>query len=544
LHFGQEPPRADGGGVPVWIRDGWSDSEKNVTHDAHEAGPESPVVFVFLPRHESDPLRESIAAWKAAEKTLEHKGVPTSNEGLAARKSMETRRDQAQRRVDEFIGGVLNAGRVYQGGGNEVTGVGLAGAVEQAANRSLDRLYPEFDDADSPQWHEVLRRARDGDAGCLAVLNHQGEIPEHPVCREILNSIGAGRKGREIRQQFRSAPYGWSQDAVDGALLALVVSDHLHATENGTPLTHKALDQTKIGVAHFHHTSVVLTTQQRIDLRTLMQAADVKCRPNEETAAIPGFIDLMLERAQRAGGDAPAPARPSVVHLEDIQHMVGNELALALWKMRERVAEELEEWEARAQAIEARMPRWEALQDLLRHARGLPVAEEVAPQAEAILQNRALLDEPDPITPLCDRLADALRQSVNEAHAEFEQVHVAGMESLVGSDAWQQLDDGQRSQIASACALDVPEAPRIATEAELLNTLDHASLADWRDRTDALPQRFGNAMLLAAKVVEPEAVRVQLPQRTLSSAEDVDAWVEEVRALLLDQINAGRTVVL
>ena len=57
VHWGQDEPVVDDGGVPVWVRDEWSASESAVRKAAAEAGDESPIVFVFLPRHESDRIR-------------------------------------------------------------------------------------------------------------------------------------------------------------------------------------------------------------------------------------------------------------------------------------------------------------------------------------------------------------------------------------------------------------------------------------------------------------------------------------------------------
>ncbi len=544
MHFSQDAPDPSDGDVPVWIRDEWSDSEKNVLHDARDAGPDSPIVFVFLPRHDSDRLREAIAEWKAAETTLGLRGVPSTPEGLVARQAMETREQQAKVKVDGLVAEILGLARVFQAGGNEVTGVGLQGAVQQAADRALTRLYPDFNMADSPKWPRVVQQAKGGDGNCLAALGYEGEVADHPVCKEIIADLGPGKKGREVRQHFRSSPYGWSQDAIDGALLALTVGGLATATEHGKPIELKVLDQTKIGVADFRPVTVQFTTQQRIAVRKLLQDANVNCKTNEEIAAIPELITWMVELADSASGDPPAPKKPTVTHIEDLRSSVGNELGVALYEMQDRVTEELTEWGSRAEAITKRLPEWEALLALLGHASGLPIAAEVAPQVEAIRQNRSLLDEPDPVAPLSDRLADALRQAVNEASATYEKVHTAGMKTLTEAADWQQLDDSQRTQISAQCALDTPDQPKTATEAELLDSLNGVSLADWRNRADALPQRFGNATLAAAQLLAPEAIGVELPARTLASAEDVETYLEEVKTLLMGHINNGQPVVL
>src|SRR5204863_98837 len=62
--------------------------------------------------------------------------------------------------------------------------------------------------------------------------------------------------------------------------------------------------------------------------------------------------------------------------------------------------------------IQARRPRWEALNQLLDNTRGLPVFAELHPQVMAIAEQRALLAEPDHIPGLCEQLTQALRQAL------------------------------------------------------------------------------------------------------------------------------------
>ena len=90
LHFGPDAPATDGAEIPVWIRDGWEVEEKTVLNDARTAGDSAAVVYGFIPRNKAEEIKQAIATYYAAEKTLEVKGTPSSDEGLDAKKSMET----------------------------------------------------------------------------------------------------------------------------------------------------------------------------------------------------------------------------------------------------------------------------------------------------------------------------------------------------------------------------------------------------------------------------------------------------------------------
>jgi hypothetical protein len=358
-----------------------------------------------------------------------------------------------------------------------------------------------------------------------------------------MEHIGPGKKGREVRQHFRAAPCGWSQDAVDGALLALAVGDLLAASENSAPVAWKALDHTKIGVADFRPVKVQFMTLQRIAVRKLLQDAGVGCKPNEELAKIPDFIGQMLALATAAGGEPPAPAKPPVVHLEDLKALTGNEQGVGLYDMRERLTGELQAWRARGAAIRQRLPRWQTLERLLTHAQGLPATDAARPQVDAIRANRALFDDPDPVAPLCDTVAGTLREAARTAHQGYQTAYAEGQARLQASEPWQKLQPAQREELMTQCGLVVVTEPKVADEVELLQSLDTVSLSDWQTLTDALLQRFQNALVAAAQLLEPEAVQVKLPSRRLASEPEVDEYLGEARKIIMDEINAGRPVI-
>ena len=56
---------------------------------AAEAGDESPIVFVFLPKREADQIKEALASYAAAEQTLQ-RPTPQTDEGKAAERAMKT----------------------------------------------------------------------------------------------------------------------------------------------------------------------------------------------------------------------------------------------------------------------------------------------------------------------------------------------------------------------------------------------------------------------------------------------------------------------
>ena len=102
--------------------------------------------------------------------------------------------------------------------------------MSSAAEISLDRLFPSFQDADDDRWHSVINRAKNGDEAALQAVDWNDAPEKHPVCSAVLSEIGSGKKGKDVRDAFESTPYGWSRDAIDAALITLFTTSQIRAT--------------------------------------------------------------------------------------------------------------------------------------------------------------------------------------------------------------------------------------------------------------------------------------------------------------------------
>jgi hypothetical protein len=236
LHFGPTAPAPKPGTVFVWVRDAWAESENTIQTDALKAGNDSPCIFVALPNREPEEFKKALVNQKAAETTLQTRGTPSNAEGTTARSAIETRRLLAQHRLHALLTDIIQGAQVIQGGGHEVNGSTLTASIATAVEHAWQRLFPKFAMADQAGWEKVMKKARDGDGAALAQVGYSGDADKHPVCHEILSFAVSDQTGAEIRKRFEAPPYGWSQDAIDGALYALLVTEHLRAsTSTGAP---------------------------------------------------------------------------------------------------------------------------------------------------------------------------------------------------------------------------------------------------------------------------------------------------------------------
>lgn len=544
LHFGAEIPKSDGSTIPIWIRDGWSDDEQTCMNDARRAGNDDPTVFIWIPRRAAEDLTSALVVCCAAQETLDARGIPSSQEGKDARAAIENRKSDAERKLrDQILPDIFRQARVLQAGGEEVSGGSLQERIRTAAERSLVRLFPEFDEADDPRWSKVLERARNGDGGPLQAIGHQAETEKHPVAAKILSFIAAGKKGSEIQRRFTGSPYGWPSDAVDGAIYALLATGHIRVMLDHQPVETRALERRRIAAAEFRRENVVITAAQRLQLRKLLQTAGITATPNKEEAAVSVLFTRLRDLARAAGGDAPLPERPGTQHIEELAAKSGNDQLVALVEARETIEANLAAWQSAAVKAKQRLERWERLQRLLSHANGLDGIDAIREQVEAIREKRQLLHDPDPTESQADKLVQLLRTGLQNAEAEYRSTFERELATLEATQEWTSLETAQRDEIRRSLGLLEVLSVKVGTIDDVLASLQAISLAEWRNRTDALPQRFQQARVEAARLNAPKARQIPLPKATLHSGEELEEWLEKARSVLAAALEEGPVIV-
>jgi hypothetical protein len=548
VHSGDQPPTLAGDQVIIWLRDGWASSEQAVEASAREGRNDDPTLYVFLPRKDADDFRRRIADVAAAEQVLALRGAPSTPEGIEARESMTSRLRAAQDACDGIVGDIVGSARVLQGGGAEVFADTLAAKVLAGAEASLARMFPRFEDGDHAAWNLALKRARDGADDPLKVVGWEQPTEDHPVAKEVLARVGAGARGSDVQKALTATPYGWPQDAIDAVLIALHRGDHLRVTRNGQPVAAGALDQAGVKAAEFRRETVHLSTQDRIDLRGLYQAAGVKVKAGEEQAGALAFLSALRELACSAGGEPPMLARPDTAMLDELSGLTGSEQLAAILGRRDDVSRSVAEWNTLSGRAEARMSVWEKAQALCAHAEQLPVAQEVGVELDAIKRQRSLLSDVDGVASQVAKLTAALRQEITVRRQQLVEAVQSAVGQLEDDATWGQLDASHRQAILQNSGLAPPEPLDIATDDRLLASLAGRSLSGWRDVTDAVDSRAAQALTTAAKRVgekRPGAtpVTVSVRKGTLADADAVDRWIELHRAKLSEAVAKGPVIV-
>jgi len=539
-------PSDSGKRIYVWVRDGWATDDNSVQADARQAGNNSPAIFVFIPRRSADDLRNNLIEYKASSATLDKRGAPDTPEGIEARGAMETIRQTSEAKINELIQEALSGTRVYQGGGSPLSGADLQSMITEGAENSLTRLFPQFGIADDPGWSKVYDSARKGAPDSLKAVGYSGEPDKNPVCKAVLSYIAAGKKGSEIRDNFDGPSYGWSGDAIDGALLILLVAGLVRAeAENHQPVEAKALERKAIGKTNFKIEATTITTPQRIQIRKVLQKVEISAKQGEELTYVPEFARIMSELAKSAGGDAPKPECPDDTLIADIRRAAGNEQLLLIYNSRTELSSLIDAWSGQANEIKKRWPDWETLTRLGEKTNGLKDAGVLQTQVEAIAKQRHLLSNPDPMKPLITSFSKMLRDELNRLGADYKAQHDTGMAKLKADDNWQQLLPEQRNQLLSEQKLTAHDMPivNVGTTLEIIQTLQTWSLSAFEDRVRSLPTRFNDVLARAAEMMEPTAKTVQVAKRTIKTDADLEAWLDEARKDLASALAQGPVII-
>lgn len=546
VHFGSEQPASSDQGVPVWVRDEWEVDGKQMQGKAREAGPDSPMLFVWLPKKQEDVLRDSLIRMKASQTVLDIKGAPTTRPAEEAQAAMLARRNDAERTAESILKEILAEAKAFKGGGVELHALELYDKVSDGAQDALKRLFPRFDEADQKGWEIAANRARQGDDSPLNAIGWKGATEDHSVCKEILHLVGAGKEGRHILAQLQRAPYGWDKDAVHGALVCLCAAGRLLATDakTGEALSAKQLDHPRIAKASFRTESVTLSAKDKIAIKGLFQSLGIASKPEDDlNAKAREYLEKLQAYGDAAGGDAPLPARPNTASIQDLRRLPGNEQLAEILKQQSSLKLQAGDWKLAAELATKRTPLWNRLEALRRCGPGLAALDPVHASAEAVVQNRLLLEATDHVSPLIRTAADALRTALTGCRRHYGKVRDSEMQRLESADSWKKFTPDQRKQLLTVSPVPEADSSSLSSEEELLAALRGTPIQQWSDRTDAIAGRIDKLLTDAARLLEPKVQQVRMSSPTLHTEAEVKAWIATQEQTLIAKLKNGPVVV-
>ena len=524
----------------LWIRDGWFENETSVENEIRAAGNNAPLSYVFVKKFRDPELRTEIIKFLSAGLAINAMGLPSTPEGEQAKKSMETRQSQAKTAIQDLVEKICAEAIVFLAAGNKVQSGTLKENIQEALNSIADRQFPDFKGkADFLNWGQALTKALAGNPDALNAISYTGDVDKHPVASEILRYIGNTTKtGKDIRNQFMKAPYGWPQDAVDTMLVMLKNMQYISTSETD-------LKVAKINQATFKKEIHILGAKDKIAIRKLLQDAGITCPPNQEIFPHTNeYLDKLKTLAAQVSGDAPRPEPINVDFIKEIENKDGNERLIDILQQKDMLQAKFTEWTAKAKLVNDREPQWSLLADLINHAPDEPDMEPFKKESAAIRDNRLLLQEPDLIQPILTAISDKLLTILNKRKEQYNVLYDIRMVDLQANEYFKKLTPEQKHSLLARHQLLVkPEIKALDAHALLLQ-LNKATLYTWDTKIAALPGQFQSALEEAILLSAPQAKTFSLPRKTITSQAEIDSYLSELKTELETLLKESSSIIL
>ncbi|MDY7579305.1 BREX system P-loop protein BrxC [Herbaspirillum sp. RTI4] len=522
----------------AWVHNA---SEKAFLDSARAARSDQATIFIYVPNSHQSDVADAIIELKAAEITLELRGNASTEAGSDAKKAMDNSRQTAERKLNALLKEIYANIQVKLAGGADVDGDALIDQIRNAGNIAVERLYKDFMLADDANWAAVYTKAkREGGENALEALGFKEETAKHPVCQTLLRYIGVGKLGKEVSEQFSAAPYGWSDDAIAGALFAMLAAGVLTGIDStGQPVSAKTLDRTALGKVNLRPEKIQLTKIELIQVRSLINALGIPCNAGEEQSSILSALKLARDLAFKTGGNAPLPASPKTDLLDQLMSSSGNELLRAALDVRRQIISDVENWRATIELMRTRELLWNDLRNVLHHCKGLNFTQAIEVERKAIIDNRSLLGIPNPIEPLIKQAFGGIRDAIVFHHGEFEVEYNRCLEQLENDEQWKKLDTSEQQLLLVTHNIDQLPVLLLADNDAVLLSLETCSLSQWNDKRASLMSRFDAARNSAIALLKPKVLHVQSPRRLIETEADLHGWLKEVEASIRMQLVNG-----
>ena len=520
----------------VWVH---NDSEKNFLHTARGVTSDQATILLYVPNlHKSD-LVDAMIEMKAAEQTLSNKGTPKTEAGRDAKAAMEHRMAVAQGRIDVINKEIFAGIQIKMAGGSDVDGDTVEEQLQSAGRIAIERLYRDFSRADDPKWAQVYNAARKTGGETALDLLTDSTNNSHPVTETISRDLGVGKTGKEIQQKFSSAPYGWPSDAIDGALVAMLASSQLNASINGQPIDAKTLERRNIGKATFIPEKVQLSKMQLIKVKGVLQVLGQKVHPGEEASAAIPALQAGKALARQAGGDAPLPPSPVPSYLDDIMQYSGNELLVEICGNQERIKADVEEWQNKIELIKERQKDWHAFLSLVPLCRDMAFFAELQKEQQAIISNRSLLADPNPIKPLIRDVISKLRDAIVHHQSEYQKEYDRCLLQLEADDQWQRLSAKEQQEVLQQFSITPMPPLDLRSNDKVLTSLEGCTLSQWEDRRSSLMSKFERARMEAARRLQPRVQVVYTLRKVINNEEELKQWLADSEAAIRAKLTEG-----
>jgi hypothetical protein len=307
----------------------------------------------------------------------------------------------------------------------------------------------------------------------------------------------------------------------------------------------KSLDRSSVTQTKFRPENVTLSKVQIIKVRSLINTLlpeGQNCGTGEEHSKLPLAITNAKQVARSAGGEAPLPLAPSTIVLTNLEMYSGNDQLQQAYDAKDEIQNQFTVWKDQADLVKTRMSEWHELSTAKRYCKDLAVYDKLEQQIAPIVQNRSLLVQPNPVTPLLQQAESALRDAITAKLSEYEAEFNTCQRDLIDDSNWTKLDDTKKQALLNKRSLSNIPSVDLSSSAAVYDALVETSFEQWSDRISALPGRFDAALKDAIRELTPKAKYCRLNKPVINTEQELQNWLSVIETQIRAQLANGPVV--
>jgi len=255
--------------------------------------------------------------------------------------------------------------------------------------------------------------------------------------------------------------------------------------------------------------------------------------------------DAVSTLAGKTGGTAPLPEPEVPAYLPELRVLSGNHLVKAIVARQSEIRGDVRGWQQTAGRIEMRTPAWEQLKTLIDYAEGLDVLGEVREQCDAIIERRSLLDDPDPVPPLLQKIRSDLREALTEGAKQVKHAQEAVLAELQDDALWLRLPESQKGDLLSRHDLVVQSLSPLEDDEAIIAQIKKTPLTSFAQTARLIGGSLSDIRAEMARMLEPKTVTVRLSSGiVVRTEEDLDSYLADLRLRAMSELEKGNPVVL
>ena len=233
---------------------------------------------------------------------------------------------------------------------------------------------------------------------------------------------------------------------------------------------------------------------------------------------------------------------PSTKLLTDLEMYSGNDQLQQVFDNKDQLLSDFADWQALADKVKARQASWCEFLLALKNAKDLAIFAALDKERDAIIANRSLLQDPNPVDPLLKQVVNALRDTLTSRLGEYQQEHKACMLELEEDENWQKLDETKRNEFLKKRHLDKLPEVNVSDAAGVFDSLDEINFEQWSDKTAALPSIFDQVLKDAISELTPKVRYYKLNKPLIEDETQLQNWLDKVEKDLRAELAKGPVV--